>query len=748
MSFKILAAAIMVCSASSAALCQTGGDPNASANDINEGLDHLNAALKGAESKLSSYGAQCKKIDAWINSPSERQRSFDEIVSKIESQSEALGSLQGDTIFGRSVTKMVGLARQVEAIESALKRSVAKAEEAAASACSGAAKAGFNPEQIRSLSDKARNLGVVAQGLAGKMPPNLGGEVSRLEAVRDPTLEELKQNLRHGPLFLDLENCGLKDDEGAPIDLASINRIGQPVRHYANASWLSVLKDRIKHEAKSGNLTAEQQRDAEQRLSDYTERYDRIRTCIDDADQALTNCQQLQHEHRAPLHKNIYEEMHDRRRTAADGIRRIAGNIDALLKRAEEAQTRARDCADKAETESATNDEKNCAPLEAQLETARGHFAEKQGLTATKAELDSIQSKLDAMAPDACPDVRDGVKAQNDDVTRMGKGLSRIKQVLTQCNPDRLSAWAERLSQKKHVWLKELGERARLSVAVADYYQQANAAYLAGDMQRAREFYNKALLQARNAGRDTCINIVDRINTNLTKIAGVKKQEDWINKVASSCDVSRIRTERSKIAATAKVSFQYRMMDRLDAAIDTCKADEQEAVEAREKQADGNRQAVCNKDFGEGHTVGEILENGRFFCIPSRAVADAWCAAHNAPGYTAVHIDARGGFGCMPDKQTANAWCNNNNRGSGWYAGEINAEGNFDCFQQQRARKSARRRNPNRRRRNPGNNNDAAAAAAVAGAVIQGIQTLQRNKQARRRCHRNPYTGQVDCGSN
>ncbi len=96
---------------------------------------------------------------------------------------------------------------------------------------------------------------------------------------------------------------------------------------------------------------------------------------------------------------------------------------------------------------------------------------------------------------------------------------------------------------------------------------------------------------------------------------------------------------------------------------------------------------------------GEVIRpmrhvNGRFFCKPSQAVADAWCAAHNAPGYSAVHIDARGGFGCMPDKQTANGWCNNNNRGSGWYAGEINAEGNFDCFQQQRARKSARRRNP------------------------------------------------------
>ena len=435
-------------------------------------------------------------------------------------------------------------------------------------------------------------------------------------------------------------------------------------------------------------------------------------------------------------------------------------------------------CQTEPEKDTASKEPAECAALAAQFDVARKYFARKQGLTDTKNELDSIQSKLDAMEPDACPSVRERVNKGVRQVTKMRDGLRRVKQDLANCEPEQLRRRAEQLSQKQHVWLKSLGERAALSVAVAEYYQKANAAYLAGDMQGAQQFYKEALLRAESAGRPTCVNIVERINKNLTKIAGVKQQEDWINKVASSCELPLIQAERVKLASIAKVSFQYAMVDRLDAAIDTCKAQEQEAVEAREKQTAGNRQAVCTRDFGAGYVVGHVLEDGRFFCTPTQATADAWCVNKYGAGTSAANIDTRGGFVCNTGKEAADAWCQKNNTGSGWYAGEIRADGSYDCHlseegqravaeadcrnqhgnrlirvykrkgqywcEYQRTTRNARRRNPNRRRRRqPGYNPDAAAAAAVAGAVIQGIQTLQRNKQAQRRCHRNPYTGQL-----
>jgi len=417
-----------------------------------------------------------------------------------------------------------------------------------------------------------------------------------------------------------------------------------------------------------------------------------------------------------------------------------------------------------------------CEGLSAKMDEASAHYKRQGGFEDAKKAVTQVQDELDTLDSSFCPAVRTRVSAALDRVKNMGKTLVAIDKALTECVPADLARWTERLSKVSHPELVALQERVKASIAVADNYQRAKDVY-AADPSKAKDYFEEARRLAKEAGKQTCTNIVSRIDNNLTRISKVEDLDKWVSDVAKTCNVPQIKQERDKIAGEAKLRFQYEMVEELDTAAATCQAAADEASEAKEAKEASGREAVCRKDYGPGYSVGHILEDGRFFCVPDKVTADAWCVKNNGGGHYAANIDTRGGFACLPTKQTANDRCVQNN-GSGWYAGKISADGSYSCHMGKTARNASCRNQygggwyagkvrrdgtflchgpaqaqPRPRNTAPRGPSNAEIGAAVGAAIIQGIIQSQQGGGGGgggggRRCHRNPNTGQLHCGSN
>jgi hypothetical protein len=330
------------------------------------------------------------------------------------------------------------------------------------------------------------------------------------------------------------------------------------------------------------------------------------------------------------------------------------------------------------------------------------------------------------------------------------------------------------------------GKLAALEAACPATAPAAEATVAPPHMPTAEEAHARA--DAALSKVNTCVSDAVTGYSDLIK----KQRQDDAAEIAAAdsaiarCDVDAMDAAMVRLARLNSEAARAKAQELAVASARCAKAErereEQEAAEARSAKDGANREAVCRRDFGEGYVVGQVLPDGRFFCTPTQSTADAWCRSKNGAGYRAASIDERGGFNCLMDKAAADAWCSEHNSGSGWSAGEMQPDGSYACLQSesgQRAAaeadcerqhgkrlirvyrskgqywceysqpgKQARRPKP-RRGGEPGYDPEAAAAAAAAAAAIaETIQTYQRNKAAKRKCHRNPYTGQIHCGSN
>jgi hypothetical protein len=435
------------------------------------------------------------------------------------------------------------------------------------------------------------------------------------------------------------------------------------------------------------------------------------------------------------------------------------------------------ECPEQKSPETAGADHPDCDALNGLVDGANEHYTRDGGLDDARTALSQIQSKLAAGPADTCPDLRTRVAKGLDKIGRLGDAIEKINGDLATCDPDVLTRRVEQLSGQSHASLKTLADSALRAIPVAESYQKSRAAFASGDLLGARTHSEAAIAAVNAAGGATCSDIVSKVNSNLTKIAGAQAQADRVEQVAAGCDVQAMEAEKARLSAKGGAGFYSAMVARLDQALTTCREhNARDVAEAKEKMA-ADRTAACVKDYGQGYEAGHVLEDGRYFCKPSQAAADDWCAKKNGSGHYATNINDRGGFDCLPNKEIANDWCNRNNPGSGWSAGAIQADGSFSCHQSAGAEKAAAwadcrkkygnsvyrvykrkgqywceygRRQAKGGRRPPQSDTDAqaaaAAAAAIAGAIAEGI--AKRKQRPQRKCHRNPYTGQIHCGSN
>ncbi|MCB1376928.1 MAG: hypothetical protein KDK89_00950 [Alphaproteobacteria bacterium] len=143
-------------------------------------------------------------------------------------------------------------------------------------------------------------------------------------------------------------------------------------------------------------------------------------------------------------------------------------------------------------------------------------------------------------------------------------------------------------------------------------------------------------------------------------------RQSLVNRWNSSYEKERRARDLIQEAVTLRREGQFRLAvgklhqagnldpcDSTAAAIDKTVADiQQQIAEAEMRERNANANATCQRDYGNGYHVSQFLPDGRFYCAPDQATADAWCRGHNTgPGWFAQGIRLDGGFDCRQSEE-------------------------------------------------------------------------------------------------
>lgn len=372
-----------------------------------------------------------------------------------------------------------------------------------------------------------------------------------------------------------------------------------------------------------------------------------------------------------------------------------------------------------------------CDDYQGLLRVGRAHLDRGEVDRAT-AQFETARLMNEAQSEQwACPAVQTALEKEIENATRLTRILTGIEGALTACEPKALSKWSKGIGahnakrakrgDEPNLKLAALKNRIDRSLPVARAYDSGKSHYLGGNPVTAEVEFRKAqalVMRASLSDQETCTGIGERLANNKGRAEALIKEEQRITEAASRCDMPALETAKDAYAGLS-LKFMGQLTRQIDAALPVC------LKQARNEQ--------CHKEYGGGYRVGLVVEDG-FYCVPDKATASAECVKSNGSGYYASSVNGKGEYGCLPTKSTANRKCRqiNQGRGSGIYAGKIQADGSFDCYQ--KARRAAPRSQPQRRattrrrpppqvqRRQPAYDpRAAAAAAAIAGTIIQGI---------------------------
>lgn len=384
---------------------------------------------------------------------------------------------------------------------------------------------------------------------------------------------------------------------------------------------------------------------------------------------------------------------------------------------------------------------------------AKGREAYSKGdADAYTAALNETEQAMDGLPADACGDLVGKIAKGREQADMLGRVKEAAGELLGTCKGDdshdranRMRVLSGLLSKTDHPYVRDLKRRLDAAQAATLIYARAKHSFDAGDLDHAEREIPKAQEALEGVDGGDCPDLREAIDKAPETIAKWREPAEKVEQSIASCnqpEMSRYKAQLSRLASSNSLAASLRTQ--LDKAADRCRKEAIEVSEAKEAAREADRLKTCRRDNGPGYQVGHVLEDGRFFCVPNQETANAWCMKNWGSGHYAVDIDSRGGFSCLPTKKTANATCRQEH-GSGWYAGKVRADGTFLCHPPRQVRS---RRKPSRPSR-PRGPSGADVGAAIGTAIIQGIIESQRGGGGgRRRCHRNPYTGQVHCGSN
>jgi hypothetical protein len=438
-------------------------------------------------------------------------------------------------------------------------------------------------------------------------------------------------------------------------------------------------------------------------------------------------------------------------------LSRAAGEVGALSGDPRAAQTKSQ-----LENAATTVGQAKAAFDAANQSYLAGDFAD------ARTSLTQARDTINSLGATACPEMRERIAKGLGKIDTLTSALDKIAVAIDACDPGAMANYKKQLTDVKSphpIMLEKIAELERVAERSAEAnaaFDDANAAFKAGDLSLAREKLQSAEDEIRALkGKPPCPGLLDRIAAGRGKIGRVEAELSEADNAIKTCDVGRIDAMHSKLGAASGTHklFRYKAVE-LEQAKGKC---EQQAVDAATTD--------CINKYGGGYHAGSPVGDGSYYCVPDKSVADARCVELNGPGHYAVNIKNDSTFGCLPTKATANAWCNDHNSGQGWYAGRIKSDGTFSCNMGKSARNASCRQQFGRgwyagkpRRggsfmcygprqaqpRAPRGPSGAEVGAAIAGAIAEGIARSGGGGgggSPRSKCHRR-RDGTIHCGSN
>ncbi len=390
----------------------------------------------------------------------------------------------------------------------------------------------------------------------------------------------------------------------------------------------------------------------------------------------------------------------------------------------------------------------------------RAKAAYLKGDTAsTLSDLDTAKGRIDSLGakPD-CTSVLTKIAKGRAKTERFVNVVRIAEETLRRCKPGRLQSNLQAIrdsnakSKSPHPVLVGLADRMTVQTSVLARWKKAEAEYAAGRLSSARKILQRIKAASSSMPAGDCAGLRRKVDSGLGRIAARTSARDRADKVIKSCDTGGIKRFNYEIPGDDG-TFASDLRALLSEGLKVCVRKEKER-----KVAD--RKTTCLKQNGKGYYPGPVAADGTYYCLPTKATANAWCNANNkGKGWKAGKIGARGGYNCnksakqqkaennancrrqygrgyyagkankkgvyycRPTRKTAHAWCRKRN-GRGAYAGKVRRNGSFNCYRKNQAgtpKKKARRTPPRSHTKH-----DSAAAAAIMQGIIGTINNLNQ----------------------
>ncbi len=371
-----------------------------------------------------------------------------------------------------------------------------------------------------------------------------------------------------------------------------------------------------------------------------------------------------------------------------------------------EEKTEEKKAEEQTEVETEQAEAGSCAEAETLYDTARRAY-DSGDASAYQTGLTAAEQAMASMPAGACGDLKDRIAKGHEQADLLDKVNATAGEMLTSCMGSTLRTRAAQmrelaglLSKTKQPYIQELVRRLDAAQQAVLTYADTKDAFADADLDtswRRLELARGAVVRLADSD---CPDLRAAVEKAPRVLSNWRSQVDLAERAISGCDVDDMERQRQRLDATSS-PIAKTLSARLGQAVPGCKNEVAKDDVAKEEKAEGECKA--------GSTPGAKTADGKVYCVPTQATADAWCNDHNpGTGYHAVNIKSDGSHGCLPTKAKANSECRAANPGHKGIYGHINANGAVQCKQTTKAAKQ-----------------EAAAAANAA------CQHTNRNKNAR-----------------
>ncbi|MCB1436874.1 MAG: hypothetical protein KDJ46_06845 [Rhodobiaceae bacterium] len=262
--------------------------------------------------------------------------------------------------------------------------------------------------------------------------------------------------------------------------------------------------------------------------------------------------------------------------------------------------------------------------------------------------LEGARARLAALggSPD-CPDLATRLDNALEKNAKTQDALAETAAAIKSCEAAPLAALKERYAALSHSGLAKALARAEALSAIHGQARSAAASYKSGDIAAAYETARAARDKLSAIGAPSCAALAGGLKDLVDGLAGIRELAAEAQGAISACNVELMQGFRGELADISQ-AWAVALRARLSSAIADC---QKAAAEVSERPDPARlaalREANCRQRFGEGYRAGQVLEDGRHVCLPSKEVADAVCRAKHGDNVQAGTIRADGSYNCF-----------------------------------------------------------------------------------------------------